>query len=127
MEGGWGVGGVGVVSFCRWLRGPMLSRVRVGLGWGGGEVGGGVAGALLSLCGELRTMEGGWSVGDVGAVSFRRWLRGPMLSWVRVGWGGGGGGGAGALSLCCSCVPWRVGGVAPPPPPPHPPPLGQGH
>ena len=45
MEGGWGVGGVGVVSFCRWLRGPMLSRV--GVGWGGG--GGGGAGAL-SLC-----------------------------------------------------------------------------
>ena len=33
MEGGWGVGGVGVVSFCRWLRGPMLSRV--GGRWGG--------------------------------------------------------------------------------------------
>ena len=81
MEGGWGVGGVGVVSFCRWLRGPMLSSV-------GGRCGAGA----LSLCGELRTMEGGWSVGDVGAVSFRRWLRGPMLSWVRVGWGGGGGG-----------------------------------
>ena len=30
-------------------------------------------------------MEGGWGVGGVGAVSFRRWLRGPMLSWVRVG------------------------------------------
>ena len=52
------MGGVGVVSFCRWLRGPMLSRV--GVGWGGG--GGGGAGAL-SLCGELRTMEGGWGVG----------------------------------------------------------------
>ena len=34
---------------------------------------------------------GGWA----GAVSFRRWLRGPMLSWVRVGWGGGGGWGRG--------------------------------
>ena len=34
---------------------------------------------------------GGWA----GAVSFRRWLRGPMLSWVRVGWGGGGGVGQG--------------------------------
>ena len=79
----------------------MVARTNAFEGWGGvgGEVGGGGAGAL-SLCGELRTMEGGWSVGDVGAVSFRRWLRGPMLSWVRVGWGGGGGGGAGALSLC---------------------------
>ena len=28
-----------------------------------------------------------WGVGGVGAVSFRGWLRGPMLSWVR--WGGG--------------------------------------
>ena len=26
--------------------------------------------------------------GGAGAVSFRRWLCGPMLSWVRVGWGG---------------------------------------
>ena len=76
----------------------MVARTNAFERWG--EVGGGGAGAL-SLCGELRTMEGGWSVGDVGAVSFRRWLRGPMLSWVRVGWGGGGGGGgAGALSLC---------------------------
>ena len=40
-----------------------------------------------------------WRAGGVGrgrAISFRRWLRGPMLS----GGLGGRGGGAGALSLC---------------------------
>ena len=28
----------------------------------------------------LRAMEGGWGGGWGGAVSFRRWLRGPVLS-----------------------------------------------
>ena len=42
----------------------MVARTNAFEGWGGvgGEVGGGGAGAL-SLCGELRTMEGGWGVG----------------------------------------------------------------
>ena len=80
---GW-EGWAGAVSFRRWLRGPMLSWVRVG--WGGG--GGGGAGAS-SLCGWLRTMEGGWGVGGVGAVSFRRWGgRGTKLMWIVAYYGG---------------------------------------
>ena len=61
----------------------------------GGNVNNRTRGQLMRSL-AFRVGWGGWA----GAVSFRRWLRGPMLSWVRVGWGGGGGGGAGALSLC---------------------------
>ena len=51
----------------------MLSWVRVGWGGGGGWWGRGIK--LM-----LRAMEGGWGGGWGGAVSFRRWLRGPVLS-----------------------------------------------
>ena len=43
----------------------MVARTNAFEGWGGVEVGGGGAGAL-SLCGELRTMEGGWGGGVLG-------------------------------------------------------------
>ena len=53
----------------------------------GGNVNNRARGQLMRSL-EFRVGWGGWA----GAVSFRRWLRGPMLSWVRVGWGKGAGG-----------------------------------
>ena len=51
----------------------------------------------------LRAMEGGWGGGWGGAVSFRRWLRGPVLS-PGLGWEGRWGGGWGrGIKLM-----WRV-------------------
>ena len=48
----------------------------------GGNVNNRTRGQLMRSL-AFRVGWGGWA----GAVSFRRWLRGPMLSWVRVGWG----------------------------------------